>query len=75
MLILASLTVVRCQSEQQDDGAANSEDSGDLGIVNDNEETPIFGNENFSPATGVETVSVFPKNIAKGRSLLTDCLF
>lgn len=40
-----------------------AEESSDLGIVG--EDVQDFGDGNFNPAPGIETVSVFPKNIAK----------
>lgn len=44
------------------------EEVGDLGIVG--EDVQDFGDENFSPAPGVNTVCVFPKNSARGNSLI-----
>ena len=38
------------------------EDATDLGIVGDEQD---FGDASFSPATGVDTVCVFPKNSAR----------
>ncbi|KAL8142505.1 hypothetical protein V2J09_015537 [Rumex salicifolius] len=66
LLLLASpfLQVARCQSEAQE-ASADADDSGDLEIVNENDETPTYGDDNFNPAAGVETVCVFPKNIGK----------
>jgi len=66
LLLLASplLQVARCQSEEV---VAESEEAADLGIVGD-EYSQDIGDGSFSPAQGVETVCVFPKN---GARLLT----
>lgn len=48
-----------------------TEEGGDLGIVGD--DVQDFGGGNFSPAPGVETVCVFPKNPSKCRHLVS-CL-
>ncbi|KAK3412651.1 translocon-associated protein subunit alpha [Eucalyptus grandis] len=63
LLLLASplLHVARCQSDSEGDVAA--EDGGEVGIVG--EDVQDFGDGNFSPAPGVTTVTVFPKNSAK----------
>ncbi|KAF8013565.1 hypothetical protein BT93_I1421 [Corymbia citriodora subsp. variegata] len=66
LLLLASplLHVARCQSDAEVDVAeAAAEDGGELGIVG--EDVQEFGDENFSPAPGINTVTVFPKNSAK----------
>jgi len=57
--------VARCQSEAEAETevAGSTEESSDLGIVND--DTQIYGDDSFSPAPGVETVCVFPKNSGK----------
>ncbi|XP_072977498.1 translocon-associated protein subunit alpha-like [Typha angustifolia] len=64
LLVLASpaLHVVRCQSDEEI-AAAEVIEGGDLGIVGD--ETQVFGDGTFSPAPGINTVCVFPKNAAK----------
>ncbi|XP_077246547.1 translocon-associated protein (TRAP), alpha subunit isoform X2 [Tasmannia lanceolata] len=61
LLLLASpfLQVVRCQSDT-DVEVAEPADGGDLGIVGD--EFQDFGDASLSPAPGVDTVCVFPKN-------------
>lgn len=61
LLLLASplLQVGRCQSDSEVEGEEGSE----LGIVG--EEVQDFGDGSFSPAPGVETVCVFPKNSAR----------
>lgn len=45
-------------------------EAGDLGIVND--DVQDFGSDSFSPAPGIETVCVFPKNPSKGKFF---CIF
>ncbi|XP_056160793.1 translocon-associated protein subunit alpha isoform X2 [Syzygium oleosum] len=45
------------------DVAEAADEGGELGIVG--EDVQEFGDENFSPAPGVNTVCVFPKNSAK----------
>ncbi|XP_008788635.1 translocon-associated protein subunit alpha [Phoenix dactylifera] len=64
LLFLASpiIQVVRCQSEADVDATAVVEGD-DLGIVGD--ETQVLGDGTFSPAPGVDTICVFPKNAAK----------
>ena len=52
--------VARCQSESDTEVAEASEEGGDLGIVG--EDVQDIGGGSFSPAPGVETVCVFPKN-------------
>ncbi|KAK6916677.1 Translocon-associated protein (TRAP), alpha subunit [Dillenia turbinata] len=64
LLLLASpfLQVARCESESEPDveAAEAAEEVGDLGIVG---EDPVdFGDGSFSPAPGIDTVSIFPKN-------------
>ncbi|OMO74440.1 Translocon-associated protein (TRAP), alpha subunit [Corchorus capsularis] len=54
--------LARCQSEA-DSVVPEDAEGGDLGIVS--EDVPDFGDGSFSPAPGVETVCVFPKNSAK----------
>ncbi|KAK8561228.1 hypothetical protein V6N13_149602 [Hibiscus sabdariffa] len=64
LLLLASplLQVARCQSEAEAD-IGEAVEGGDLGIVGD--DVQDFGDSNFGPAPGIETVCVFPKNSAK----------
>ena len=57
------MIVARCQSEAEADVPEAVEGS-DLGIVG--EDVQDFGDANFGPAPGVETICVFPKNSAKG---------
>ncbi|KAI8024499.1 Translocon-associated protein subunit alpha [Camellia lanceoleosa] len=62
-LLLSSpflLQVARCQSDLEDEVAAGVIEAGDLGIVG--EDVQDFGDGSFSPAPGVETICVFPKN-------------
>ncbi|XP_006487409.2 translocon-associated protein subunit alpha [Citrus sinensis] len=63
LLLLASplLQVARCQSDSET-GVAETE-GGDLGIVG--EDAQDFGDGTFSPAPGVDTVCIFPKNSAR----------
>ncbi|GMH23665.1 hypothetical protein Nepgr_025508 [Nepenthes gracilis] len=65
LLLLCSpfFQVARCQFESEAEAADSTEGSGDLEIVN--EDAQIYGDENFSPASGLHTVCVFPKNSAK----------
>ncbi|CAN1748743.1 Translocon-associated protein subunit alpha [Linum perenne] len=69
LLLLASplLQVARCDGDAEAEAAAEtvSEDATDLGIVGSEADAPEFGDENFNPAPGIETVCVFPKNSAK----------
>ncbi|KAI3515268.1 hypothetical protein L1887_14091 [Cichorium endivia] len=70
LLLLSSsffLQVARCQSDSDSEDAElvaeTVEEGGDLGIVDD--DVQDFGAGNYSPAPGVETVCVFPKNPSK----------
>ncbi|XP_042494786.1 translocon-associated protein subunit alpha-like [Macadamia integrifolia] len=64
-LLLASpfLHAVRCQSDAEVEVAEAAEGGGDLGIVGD--DIQDYGDGGFSPAPGVDTICVFPKNVAK----------
>ncbi|XP_043709378.1 translocon-associated protein subunit alpha-like [Telopea speciosissima] len=64
-LLLASpfLHAVRCQSDSEVEVAEAAEGGGDLGIVGD--DIQDYGDGSFSPAPGVDTICVFPKNAAK----------
>lgn len=55
--------MARGQSESDAEVSETVEESSDLGIVG--EDVQDFGDGNFSPAPGVDTVSVFPKNSAR----------
>lgn len=55
-------TVARAQSEE-DAATAEVVEGADLGIVGD--DTQVSSDEPLSPAPGVETVVVFPKNAGK----------
>ena len=57
------LVVARCQSDSEAGVGETAEEASDLGIVG--EEVQDFGDETFSPAPGVETVCIFPKNSAR----------
>lgn len=57
--------VARCQSDPETEVVEGSGEAGDLGIVGD--DVQDFGSDSFSPAPGIETVCVFPKNPSKGK--------
>ncbi|CAA0816783.1 Translocon-associated protein (TRAP)- alpha subunit [Striga hermonthica] len=57
------LQVARCEQDPDAEVVDSSEEVGDIGIVGD--DVQDFGGGSFSPAPGVETVCVFPKNPAK----------
>ncbi|KAF3650067.1 Translocon-associated protein subunit alpha [Capsicum annuum] len=57
------LQVARCQSDPETEVVEGTGEAGDLGIVGD--DVQDFGSDNFSPAPGIETVCVFPKNPSK----------
>ncbi|XP_050234201.1 translocon-associated protein subunit alpha [Mercurialis annua] len=65
LLLLASplLQVARCQSDSEEKVTESVEEVGDLGIVG--EEAQDFGDGSFSPAAGIDTICVFPKNSAR----------
>ncbi|XP_008236199.1 PREDICTED: translocon-associated protein subunit alpha [Prunus mume] len=65
LLLIAApfLQVARGQSDSEVDTSETVEESSDLGIVG--EDVQDFGDGNFSPAPGVDTICVFPKNSAK----------
>ncbi|KAI3447984.1 hypothetical protein Pfo_004649 [Paulownia fortunei] len=65
LLLLSStfLQVARCEPDPDAEVVDSSEEGGDLGIVG--EDVQDFGGGSFSPAPGVETVCVFPKNPSK----------
>lgn len=56
--------VARCEPDPDNEVVDSAEEDGDLGIVGD--DTQDFASGTFSPASGVETVTVFPKNPSKG---------
>ncbi|XP_052194696.1 translocon-associated protein subunit alpha-like [Diospyros lotus] len=64
-LLLSSpfLQVARCQSDSDAEPVEAVEEGGDFGIVGEDDQG--FGDGNFGPAPGVETVCVFPKNPSK----------
>lgn len=55
--------MVVARSESEPDPDVVETDGGDLGIVG--EDIQDFGGGSFSPAPGVETICVFPKNPSK----------
>ncbi|KAL3843399.1 hypothetical protein ACJIZ3_000802 [Penstemon smallii] len=55
--------VARCEPDPDAEVVESAEEGGDLGIVG--EDIQDFGGGSFSPAPGVETVCVFPKNPSK----------
>ncbi|XP_019165386.1 PREDICTED: translocon-associated protein subunit alpha-like [Ipomoea nil] len=61
----SSLQVTKCESEAEAEAEVvdGTEEVGDLGIVG--EDVQDFGDESLSPAPGVDTVCVFPKNPSK----------
>ncbi|OVA18563.1 Translocon-associated protein (TRAP) [Macleaya cordata] len=65
LLLLASpfLQVIRCETDFEAEAVADVVEGGDLGIVDD--DVQDFGDGSFSPAQGVDTVCVFPKNAAR----------
>lgn len=65
LLLLASplLQVAWCQSDSDVEVTDAVEEVGDLGIVG--EDVQDFGDGNFSPAPGISTICVFPKNSAR----------
>lgn len=64
-VLLASpfVQVARCQSDSDAEVAESAQEVSDLGIIG--EDAQDFGDATLSPAPGVETVSVFPKNSAR----------
>lgn len=66
-LISHCIPVARAQSDPDVEIPEPAEENTDLGIVG--EDVQDFGDETFNPAPGIETVSVFPKNIGKGEGL------
>ncbi|XP_027354651.1 translocon-associated protein subunit alpha-like isoform X2 [Abrus precatorius] len=63
-LLLASplLQVARCQSDS-DDAVETTEESSDIGIVDD--DVQDFGDGAFPSAPGIDTICVFPRNSAR----------
>ncbi|KAF3653868.1 putative proline-rich protein 4-like isoform X1 [Capsicum annuum] len=57
------LQVARGQSDSAAEVVEGTEEGGDLGIVG--EDVQDFSSESYTPAAGVETVCVFPKNPSK----------
>lgn len=67
--------VARSQSDSDSDADAElvAETVQEGGIVGD--DIQDFGGGNFSPAPGVKTVCVFPKNPVKGKLIAVVCPF
>lgn len=72
------LTVATCQSDSDSETSEVVEEASDLGIVGE-EDSQDFGEVNFAPAPGVDTVCVFPKNSARSkcsaRIRIWQCIF
>ncbi|XP_023553718.1 translocon-associated protein subunit alpha-like [Cucurbita pepo subsp. pepo] len=66
LLLLASpfLQAATCQSDSDGESSEAVEEASDIGIVGE-EDSQDFGEVNFGPAPGVDTVCVFPKNSAR----------
>ncbi|CAN1783294.1 Translocon-associated protein subunit alpha [Linum perenne] len=63
-----------CNSDSEAESVQPTEEASDLGIVGSKADAPDFGDQNFSPAPGIDTVCVFPKNSAKSKKT-SYCLF
>lgn len=57
-----------CQSDTEEEVMEAAEEVSDLGIVG--EDTQYFGDGSYSPAPGVDTICVFPKNSARCRNFI-----
>lgn len=66
------MKVARCQSDSGAEVVEANDEGSDLGIVG--EDALEYGDGSFSPASGVDTVCVFPKNSAR-RMHLRQCSF
>lgn len=62
-LMFVGFVVARAESDSEAETVETADEASELGIVGD--EAQDFGDGNFSPAPGVETVSIFPKNSAR----------
>lgn len=58
------MIVARCQSDPDTEVVEGTEEGRDIGIVG--EDVQDFSSESYSPAPGIETICVFPKNPSKG---------
>lgn len=71
----SNFLVARGQSDSEVDASESAsevvEENSDLGIVGD--DVQDFGDESFSPAPGIDTICVFPKNSAKCEN--QDCTY
>lgn len=65
-LLLTCSTAATCQADSDVEASEAVEEVSDLGIVGD-EDSQDFGEVNFGPAPGVDTVCVFPKNSARSK--------
>ncbi|CAM8945148.1 unnamed protein product [Rhodiola kirilowii] len=63
LLVAPLLQVARCSEPDPDLDIAEPGEGGDIGIVG--EDVHDFSEETFSSAPGIETVTVFPKNVGK----------
>uniref|UniRef100_A0A2N9G4E4 Translocon-associated protein subunit alpha n=1 Tax=Fagus sylvatica TaxID=28930 RepID=A0A2N9G4E4_FAGSY len=63
LLLLLASPVARCQSDSEVEATEAVDEVADLGFVG--EDVQDFGDGSYSPAPGVDTISVFPKNSAK----------
>uniref|UniRef100_A0A7N0SZ05 Translocon-associated protein subunit alpha n=1 Tax=Kalanchoe fedtschenkoi TaxID=63787 RepID=A0A7N0SZ05_KALFE len=63
LLAAPLLQVARCESEPDPDLDIADQAEGDIGLVG--EDVHDFGEEIFSAAPGIETLTVFPKNVGK----------
>ncbi|CAM8968737.1 unnamed protein product [Rhodiola kirilowii] len=63
LLVAPLLQVARCSEPDPDLDIAEPGEGGDIGIVGD--DVHDFSEETFSSAPGIETVTVFPKNVGK----------
>jgi translocon-associated protein subunit alpha len=67
MCFLFFLLVARCQS---DEAVENTGEVNDIGIVGDEtDDAQDFADGTFPSAPGIDTIAVFPKNIAKCKDL------
>ncbi|GMY05525.1 translocon-associated protein subunit alpha-like [Fagus crenata] len=63
LLLLLASPVARCQLDSEVEATEAVDEVADLGFVG--EDVQDFGDGSYSPAPGVDTISVFPKNSAK----------
>lgn len=70
-LLFTCLTAATCQSDSDGESSEAVEEASDIGIVGE-EDSQDFGEVNFGPAPGVDTVCVFPKNSARSKCFFFD---